>query len=381
MILQTVASLSMSEGGVPRSVAGLATALWSHGREVTILAADASPQSRSVLAARPHRYLPVIEVGGCRYRFRGLSNQLQRIHGESSLTLVHDHGIWLPMHDDIATWSERNGIPRLVSVRGMLNPWALGRHRRRKQAAWLGYQRRGLATADAIHATSEAEFEAVRRAGLRQPVIILGNGIVVSEPQRRISPAGVGERTALFLSRLHPSKGLDLLVHAWRAASPKNWKLVIAGEGHDGYEHWLQREIDSLGLTASVILCGAADDQQKETLYGGSELFILPTRSENFGLVVAEALAAGLPVITTQAAPWSWLPERRAGWWVPVNVASLASAIQEATALGSQELAGMGRRGRSEVLGLFEWSSVVKQYEAAYDWLQGLASAPSCVRL
>jgi len=62
-------------------------------------------------------------------------------------------------------------------------------------------------------------------------------------------------------------------------------------------------------------------------------------------------------------------------------VASLASAIQEATALGSQELAGMGRRGRSEVLGLFEWSSVVKQYEAAYDWLQGLASAPSCVRL
>lgn len=381
MILQTVASLSAGEGGVPRSVVGLATALGSLGRAVAILAVEASSGGPSPLAGRLCGCVRVIEGGGRRSRFRGLSNYLQRIHDASPLTLVHDHGIWLPMHDDIAAWSERNGIPRVVSVRGMLNPWALGRHRRRKQAAWLCYQRRGLTTADAIHATSEEEFEAVRRAGLRQPVVVLGNGVVVDERPRRMALAGDGERTALFLSRLHPSKGLDLLLHAWRSASPSRWRLMIAGEGNDNYVRWLQREIASLGLTAHVTLCGAADDRLKEKLYGDCELVILPTRSENFGLVVAEALAAGVPVITTQAAPWSWLPERRAGWWIPVNVDCLANAIQEATAMGSQELAEMGQRGRREVSRLFEWSTAARQYAAAYDWLQGIVSAPACVRL
>jgi glycosyltransferase involved in cell wall biosynthesis len=157
--------------------------------------------------------------------------------------------------------------------------------------------------------------------------------------------------------------------------------LLIAGAGAAAFVRSIESTIANLGLRDTVVLCGPADDATKWRLYAQAELFLLPTRSENFGLVVAEALAAGVPVITTHAAPWDWLPARQAGWWVPVDAASLAGAIRAATALSSAELRAMGRRGRAEAIARFDWSAIAAQFAAAYDWILGRGSAPACLHL
>jgi glycosyltransferase involved in cell wall biosynthesis len=142
----------------------------------------------------------------------------------------------------------------------------------------------------------------------------------------------------------------------------------------------IKLSISRLGPAASVALHGTVDDVAKWDLYRACDLFVLPSHSENFGSVVAEALATGLPVITTRAAPWDWLPERRAGWWVSVDAASLSQAILEATSLPAEDLGSMGLRGREECRRLFDWSAITSQFLEAYDWLLGRAGMPACVR-
>lgn len=377
VLLHTVASLDRSEGGIPRAVAAVVGHMRGRGADAQILAVEASPHSLGTPAGLsvPQCYAT---SPGSRYACRALTRRLDELAADSRIDLVHDHGLWLPMHHAIAVWCRRRNVPRLVSVRGMLNPWARRHHVGRKLLAWMLFQREGLVTADVLHATSEAEVAAIRGAGLMQPVILLPNGVDL--PPLATSSGQRSDRTALFLGRLHPSKGIDLLLEAWQAVAPHGWSLVIAGGGSEAYVRSIKLSISRLGPAASVALHGTVDDVAKWDLYRACDLFVLPSHSENFGSVVAEALATGLPVITTRAAPWDWLPERRAGWWVSVDAASLSQAILEATSLPAEDLGSMGLRGREECRRLFDWSAITSQFLEAYDWLLGRAGMPACVR-
>ena len=379
MILHTVASLNEAEGGVPRSTLALARHLAGRQLDVALVQIEADGGGRQAAWVETWNSLRVHTAHGSRYGLHDPGRLLDALHGGSRIDLVHDHGIWLPMHHGIAAWCRQTGVPRMVSVRGMLNPWARGHHAARKRLAWLAFQRGDLTTADVLHATSAAELSAIRAAGMRQPVVLLPNGI--EPPAEMPPPPSDGLRTALFLSRLHPSKGIDLLLQAWRDAAPPGWRLLIAGAGAAAFVRSIESTIANLGLRDTVVLCGPADDATKWRLYAQAELFLLPTRSENFGLVVAEALAAGVPVITTHAAPWDWLPARQAGWWVPVDAASLAGAIRAATALRPAELRAMGQRGRAEAIARFDWSALAAEFAAAYDWILGRGPVPACLHL
>src|SRR5205823_5914523 len=116
-------------------------------------------------------------------------------------------------------------------------------------------------------------------------------------------------------------------------------------------------------------------------LYLQSDLFILPTLSENFGLVIAEALACGLPVITTRAAPWSDLETHRCGWWIQTGVPPLVTALTEALALSVPALHEMGLRGRRLVETHYSWPPLARQMLALYAWLLGHAPKPDYVLL
>ena len=298
----------------------------------------------------------------------------------SSASILHDHGLWLPTNHAAARAASKLSRPRVVSPRGMLSPWALRHRRWKKWAAWRLYQRADLDTATVLHATSPAEAEEIRRAGRRQPIAIIPNGVAVPPLVQRAG-LGVTPRRALFLSRLHPKKGLGHLLAAWAAVRPPDWELIIAGPDEQGIGVGLARRAEELGVTGSVTFRGAVEDEEKWALYASAELFVLPTLSENYGLVVAEALASGLPVITTKAAPWPSLESHRCGWWIEVGVSPLIEALGAATRSSPQTLAALGERGRALVQQELSWPQVAAQMAAVYSWLAGISPLPPQVQL
>ena len=185
-------------------------------------------------------------------------------------------------------------------------------------------------------------------------------------------------RTALFLSRIHPVKGLLELVDAWGQVRPAGWRMVITGPDEGGHRAVVDARVLAQGLAADFAFIGAVDGAKKTALYRSADLFILPSFSENFGVVVAEALTHGLPVLTTQGTPWQDLPAHGCGWWVPADARSLADALRQATSLTDAERQAMGEQGQDYVR-RYDWQAIARQMLAVYQWILGQGDRPSWV--
>ncbi len=202
---------------------------------------------------------------------------------------------------------------------------------------------------------------------------------MAGELEERTSKPASDQRTALFLGRLHPKKGLPLLLQAWAKVRPTNWILNIAGPDEGGHRRGLERLVALLGLDNLVRFSGPLTDSCKVRAFEEADLFILPTHSENFGIAVAEALARGLPVITTHGAPWKLLESESCGWWVPVSTAAIAAALEDASTRPIEELVAMGDRGRVAVEQRFRWDRIAEEFINCYRWVSGQGSKPECV--
>jgi glycosyltransferase involved in cell wall biosynthesis len=171
------------------------------------------------------------------------------------------------------------------------------------------------------------------------------------------------------------------LISAWSRARPANWQLHLVGPDGAGHRREVEALIKHLGLAESVRLQGEVSDLDKWKVFEEADLFVLPSLSENFGVVVAEALASGLPVITTTAAPWAGLVEERCGWWIDVGIEPLEAALREATALTPDQRHELGHRGREYVRRSFSWHHVATQIRAVYEWMLHGGQTPDSVRL
>jgi glycosyltransferase involved in cell wall biosynthesis len=372
--VHTVNSIESDKGGPSRTVPRLCRELASDGRwQPTLITTRPRPTGTTSLDVRG----PLL--GSFR---RAIEAQLSTSAGGPRL--LHDHGVWLRSNATAAMQAWRSGVPLVVSPRGMLEPWALGHRAWKKQLALALYQLPLLRTARGLHATSEEEATNLRALGLRQPIAVIANGVDVPAlpalPASRLKP----QRTALFLSRLNVKKGILPLLEAWSKVQPPGWRLQIVGPDEGGYATVVETAIDRLGLREQVQLLPEADDQAKWALYRDAELFVLPSFSENFGVVVAEALAAGLPVITTTGMPWAGTVSRQCGWRIEPTVAALQPVLQQATAMSPATLAEMGARGREWMVASYSWSAIGTAMATFYDWLVDGAlpqTAPPFVRL
>lgn len=379
----TVGSLNKRAGGPSRSVTELCEAFGRLGGQVDLVSVDcgSDPEqqllpSRELVGTTLVKYAVTLPGGRrfCPNFGRALSALLQ----SRKWSLIHDHGLWLPSNHSSASIARRYDVPLIVSPRGMLEPWALRHRKFKKGLAWRLYQARDLHTARLLHATADQEAENLRRCGLRQPIAVIPNGVDV--PLRLAhTTLKARNRYALFLSRIHPVKGLSNLIEAWALVCPPGWRLVIAGPDEGGHSVAVKAQIRALGLVDVCDLVGAVDGEAKAALYRRAGLFILPSLSENFGMVVAEALAQGLPVIATRGAPWKDLEIFRCGWWVEIGVQPLADALRVATSLCDAERAAMGERGRTYVE-RYNWDAIAAEMLAVYHWLLGQSERPSCVR-
>lgn len=293
--------------------------------------------------------------------------------------LIHNHSLWM-MPNVYSGRACRKGRCRLVvSPRGTLSAWALGRSALRKKIFWHLLQAPALREAACFHATAESEFEDIRRLGFRQPVCILPNGIDV--PPLEETPKG-GRRQLLFLGRIHPKKGIDVLLRAWQAVEQRfpDWDLLIAGPDNGGYLRAMQALAAQLRLER-VVFRDPLFGEEKLRAYRAASLFVLPTHSENFGMTVAEALAAGTPAIVTRGAPWAGLAEQGAGWWIEIGVAPLIACLEQALAASPQRLRDMGRVGHEWMKRGYSWYGIGGQFLATYRWLLDGGETPAWVRL
>jgi glycosyltransferase involved in cell wall biosynthesis len=285
--------------------------------------------------------------------------------------VFHDHGQWLPLNHASAVHARRAGIPRVISPRGMLSPWSR-RHRRWKKAlAWVLYAGRDLASAAVLHATSELEMQELRDLGVSQPIAVIANGVDRNATVKRPADA-VTRPYVLFLSRLHEKKGIRELLQAWNSIEHGEWELILAGPDEQGL-------MNRLTLPSDARYVGMVDGYAKSTLLAEASLFVLPSYSENFGVVVAEAMMAEIPVIATHGTPWSVLEHERCGWWIPMEESRLAATLQAAVGTPLDGLRAMGERGRHVAESRFGWPQLAREMAAVYAWLVAGGHAPACV--
>ena len=348
-VLHTVASLQPETGGPARSVPGLANALTDQGLEIHVWSSDVPAEGLDSARFVLHR------------------GSLGEALGQGEKwDLIHDHGLWLPVNHRVARAASERKVPRIVSPRGMLEPWALNHKKWKKRAAWWLYQRRDLNSAAALHATADSEALQFKHLGLRQQIQVIPNGVDLP-PILQPASSNSNSRTAMFLGRVQSKKGLPMLVEAWAKVRPKGWRMRVIGPDEDGHRAELEAMVSKAGVADDWTFDGPMDDSQKASAFAAANLFVLPTFSENFGIAVAEALAAGVPVITTTGAPWSGLVDTKSGWWIEPTPEALAIALKDACGRTANDLHGMGGRGRDWMQRDFTWESVASRMIDAYN--------------
>lgn len=410
-VLHLIAGIDPKSGGPTRSVTGLCRALSLSGVETTLFVHS----SDHTLSKPEHvRFLTGHGVG-----ILNVFRDVARVIDDIKPDIIHLHGLWMISNHAAVRFACRRNIPIVLSTRGMLDPWALRQKvLKKKMALWL-YQRNDLRRVACFHATAQQEAENIRRQQCSQPIVVVPNGIDTPEvmPARHLSADG--RKVALFLSRLHPGKGLLDLVSAWGCLRPQGWLMRIIGPDVCGHRAVVEAEIARLGLQVDFEFVGEMDDVSKWQAYADADLFVHPSHSENFGISIAEALASGLPVITTKGTPWeellgssasslvgeketgNWKLETReseshtnelmnlrinelarpgrAGWWIDLGVDPLVTAMNEAISLSDGERQAMGTNGRNLVASKYGWKAISESMREAYVWLLNGGTNPACL--
>jgi glycosyltransferase involved in cell wall biosynthesis len=373
-ILHFIPSLHSSFGGPARAVIDLCGALALQGHEVTLLTSDAGQAAQSWrnvgprapnIVLLPPAFLPgYTYLGDVRRTFRSLV----RHHD-----LVHVHGIWELANIQICTIARQHSVPYVVSVHGMLGRWPMAQRALKKRMYLQAFGKKWLRGASRIHLTAQGEFEAAARffpkaLGRVVPLLIdLESYCQLPGPDQAeaLLNQQAGRPRILFLSRLHPVKSLETLLEAARLLSGRgrSISIVVAGDGDPSYVARLKAAARDL---PHVIFLGMVTGDLKLSLYQACDMFVLPSRHENFGVVFIEALGCGLPVITTNTVGLSAeLESSGAVMLVDRTPEQFAAAIENLLADGSRSVQ-MGARGREWVFETFDPAASVGRFESLY---------------
>jgi glycosyltransferase involved in cell wall biosynthesis len=289
--------------------------------------------------------------------------------------ILDNHYLFSYLPSCAAVFAQWQQVPYTVRIMGQLTPWALAQSKLKKHVYSYLIEKRNLNQAAAIHCTSVGEMEDVIAFGVKPPKVILPLGVnpptLIGDAKSQLQYRyNVSEEVPiiLFLSRLHYKKRPELLIQTLGELKKQeqNFYLLIAGSGQDTYVQSLQKMVASLNITNQTSFVGFVSGYEKDLLLQGSDLFVLPTYSENFGIALAEAMVSGLPIITTpgvQIAPE--IDEAEAGIIVEGKIGSLKSAI--ADLLKNPQLREqMGKNGRLVALQRYSWQKVAQQLVSTY---------------
>jgi glycosyltransferase involved in cell wall biosynthesis len=345
-------------GGPIESVYDLCRHTAAQGHQVRVLTTTADGPGPVLYPSTTVRTLPGgIEVTYCRLLAADsvsatLIRALPRLVGWADV--VHLTAVYSFPTIPVLIAARAAGKPVVWSPRGSLQRWS-GSTNVTLKKWWDRTCRLVSPRRVVLHVTSEEEACESAKAYPHTPFAVIPNG--VSIPERLNRQEGDGTLRLLFLGRLHPKKGIENLLAACSrldsaAGAPWQWRLTIAGVGDAGYTASLQSRIHELGLADRVRMIGHVSGPSKLQVFEQSDLLVTPSFTENFGMVIAEALAHEVPVIASRNTPWKSLDEERCGLWVDNDPATLVESILQ---LRKCALRDMGRRGRAWMIRDFGW--------------------------
>ena len=375
-ILQVVPAYypAVRYGGPIRSVHGLAAALVRRGHEVHVYTTNIDGDSDlDVPLDAP------VDLDGVKVHYFAVP-ALRRLcwsplMGESlrrnvsGFDVVHLHSTFLWPTWAAARAAKRAGTPYLLAPRGMLGAAVIRGKSRHAKTLWINLvERRSLADAAGVHVTAELEAQEIAALHLPLPrVFCVPNGIEWPARHRPLADgpfADLSRPYALFLSRIDWKKGLDRLITSWKWV--QDLPLVIAGNDEHGYRATLEALAQREGISDRVRFVGPVRDEHKWALYENATLFVLASYSENFGNVVAEAMAMSCPVILTPEVGLAALVrETGAGVITSGEPRELASAVAALIADPARRR-DMGRAGSRAVTERLSWNAVAARMEDVY---------------
>ena len=371
-------TLDKKGGGPSRSVPILAKGLCENGVNTILVTFQSADMNLHILEGTNISLVILPKTAS--------EGDIKQIFIDNKVDIIHSQGIWLPVYSRVCKLAKQLGIPYIMTPRGALEPWCLKSgniwKRFKKAVAMKLYQKKDLQRASCILATAPMEANNLRLLGLSAPISIIPNGLVFDDYACR-TPESITKckRQMIFLSRIVHKKGIELLLEAWKQVYPSHneWNLIIVGNGAEDYISRLNAKISEFGLSSSVSILPPAFGDEKYRLYTESSVFILPTYSENFGMVIAEALSCGLPVITTTGTPWESLVRAGAGWWIELSEENLVNTLREAMNMSASQLFEMGQRGSRMVRDNYDYLSIASRMCEVYSWVLGKAEKPMFV--
>lgn len=298
--------------------------------------------------------------------------------------IIHFHGAWqlhllLPARYNVK-------IPILISLHGALHKISLKKSKFKKLIVKHLYMKKAIMRSTCIHALTQEEVQDIKDYGIQNvPIALIPNGIdmyeclkIDNKQRDKLLALANGKKIILSLSRLHPAKGIDMLIKAFAKMNKKNENsiLLIVGDGRREYKNKLSKLIGKCDLKESVFMLGEMTGIAKNTVYEVADIFVLPSFNEGFGLTILEALRQNTPVIATNATPFNELEEHNCGWYIKPIVATLYDALECATNMKKNELKIMGRNGHAWIQKDYSLEVINKKYVALYLYLIGKKKEP-----
>ena len=367
-INHTITSIDKSTGGPARSVTHLISEILDNNSNINLDLTTLNSEN------------PIIRTFGKENSNIYFYNNKVKFFKEYDI--YHAQGIWQKSMHLMAKEAINKNRPYVITIRGMLEPWSLQQGALKKKIALKLYQYKDLKRATCLHATAEMEVESIRKLGLKNPIAMIPNGVNIHEFPKTEPKKAEEKKKILFLSRIHPKKGIENLIKAWIDLSDQikqDWYIDIVGNGDENYINNLKQIIIDNKLEKQINIIPPVFGDEKIKIYREANLFVLPTYSENFGIVIAEALASYTPVITTTGTPWKDLEEYDCGWWIDTSVNALTKALNSSMSLSHEDLQRKGSNGRKLIEEKYSITSVAKKMIQLYSWILNKKDKPSFI--